>query len=362
MKINFMGDVMLGELLETYRQGLITTLDRQTIDPFAGVRTILDKAEFNVINLECIFSDQSCLPLPFSKILIAPERYLEFLVDNRINVVNTANNHALDHGEDAFARSCALLQARGITIMGYEPKSYFQQEPSVIERLGKKLGFLGYNISNFSEPDRETTMRNISAVIANARPEVDSLVISMHWGEEYANLPPGYVIRYGKMLLEAGADIIHGHHSHQVQGVHSQGGKIFAPSLGNFVFDQLIPDNRITAILQVDTQGPGLRYDFLPCYLNDRYQPEPAPRFTDYLANITSRLAASMADGMENTCDQEVMRRIHRGHQANRRRMRLLMLKHFWDYLPHIKKIREYRHSAKKTFSVIDGLQSLPRS
>ena len=54
----------------------------------------LERGDLNVINLECVLSDRSQLHKPFANILISPERYLRFLVDNRINVVTTANNHA----------------------------------------------------------------------------------------------------------------------------------------------------------------------------------------------------------------------------------------------------------------------------
>jgi poly-gamma-glutamate synthesis protein (capsule biosynthesis protein) len=359
-QINFMGDVMFAELLETYRRGLITTLERTGADPFEHVRPVLDEGDLNVVNLECVLSDRSILGAPFGDILIAPERYLRFLTDNRINVVTTANNHALDHGEAAFARSVELLEAHGIGVMGYRPGCWFQTEPLVREAAGRSIGFLGYNISNFPEGDRRRMVDRIKDVVAAARGDVDTLVVSMHWGEEYTNIPPGYVVGFGREILAAGCDILHGHHSHQVQGVAGIDGRIFAPSLGNFVFDQLVPRNRITAVLQVRLGEDGTSCATLPFFLNDRFQPVPAPEHGPYLEELDRLLATCLEPGRESRHDAAVAAMVRDGHRRNRIRMRLKMLARFWVYLPHWREIRAFRSSDVKTFSVIDREDSLP--
>ena len=132
-RINFMGDVMFAELLENYHKGLRTVLEKRNIDPFEHVRPLLTESDFNVINLECVLSDSSILDRPFSEILIAPESSLRFLTDNRINVVNTANNHALDHGRKEFDRSVGILKGAGIHVIGYDAGSFFQEEPILAE-------------------------------------------------------------------------------------------------------------------------------------------------------------------------------------------------------------------------------------
>ena len=359
--INFMGDVMFGELLETYRRGFVATMDRQGINPFQHARPVLDRGDLNVINLEAVLSDRSVLQRPFADILIAPERYIEFLLDNRINVVTTANNHALDHGGEAFKRSIELLGSHGITVMGYRRDSYFQREPVIVEVRGRKIGFLGYNISNFPIEDKRRVVDRIKSTIAESRASVDTLVVSMHWGEEYSNIPPPYVIRFGREILAAGCDILHGHHSHQVQGVLRDGNRIFAPSLGNFVFDQMIRSNRITAVLSVSIADDSLTYEYLPFFMNRRYQPEPAPQYKGYLETINSYLAESYAVGNEDRYAEIINARVRNGHRRNRIRMRLMMLGHFWDYMPYRREIQAFRRSRKKVFSVIDCQESLPK-
>lgn len=361
VKINFMGDVMFGELLDTYRRGLGTTLDREGVDPFEHVRPVLDAGDLNVINLECILGEESILQKPFSDILIAPEKYIRLLVDNRINVVTTANNHALDHGTEAFERSVALLESHGIAVMGYGRGSYFQLEPTVVEVKGRKIGFLGYNISNFPDEDKRRVVDRVKTTIAEHRDAVDTMVVSVHWGEEYANIPPPYVVRFGREILDAGCDILHGHHSHQIQGVLQDNGRIFAPSLGNFIFDQMITSNRITSVLSVAIDNGSLSYEYRPYFMNKRFQPEPAPQYEGYLEEINGYLEESYPVGHEDRFASTIAKRVKSGHRSNRIRMRALMLGHFWDYLPYLKQIRDLRRSTRKMFSVIVCEESLPK-
>ena len=355
-----MGDVMFGELLENLRTGLRTTLERGGEDPFAHVRPVLAGGDLNVINLECVLSDTSILPDPFSRILIAPVSFLDFLTASGINVVTTANNHALDHGSAAFERSCDLLRSAGIHIMGYGRHGFFQKEPVIVEVKGRRVGFLGYNTSNFPDADRRAVVDRITAVTTEIRAAVDTLVVSMHWGEEYTNMPPPHVLEFGRRILDAGCDILHGHHSHQIQGVINDRGRIFAPSLGNFIFDQKIPTNRITAVLQVDIDGDQLSHTYLPYEMNDRFQPEPAPQHASYLEEINGFLAESYPEGQINRFAEAITERVRRGHRANRIRMRTTMLRHFWNYLPYVKKILAFQRSDEKMFSVVDSLASLP--
>lgn len=359
MKINFMGDVMFAELLETLGNGLLSTLRRTGADPFAHVRPLLDEGDLNVVNLECVLSDTSSLAPPFSRILITPERFVHFLADNRINIVNTANNHALDHGVAAFERSCDLLRSHGIAIIGYDKGRFFQEDPVVLRARERSAGFLGYNIANFPASDREAVIARAVAAIKRARPAVDTLVVSIHWGEEYTNVPPPFVLPFGKRILEAGCDILHGHHSHQIQGVYADGRRVFAPSLGNFVFDQKVAQNRITAVLQVRVTAEGLEHRYVPFRMNHLYQPEPAPQLAGYLERLDADLRECW-EGRGERFAEVVEARVHAGHFRNRLRMRVMMLAHFWNYLPYAGKILRFRQSRKKVFSVIDCLESLP--
>jgi poly-gamma-glutamate synthesis protein (capsule biosynthesis protein) len=321
---------------------------------------VLKAADLNVINLECVLSDSSILTKPFSEILISPVASARYLTDNKINVVNTANNHALDHGREVFERSVGILRDNDITVIGYEPGCFFQDSPAVVEVGRINVGFLGYNISNFTDSDRRRSIDRIKAVVMSTHQSVDTLVVSMHWGEEYTNIPPGYVVEFGRELIESGVDIVYGHHSHQIQGVLEDGGKVFAPSLGNFIFDQKVEKNRITAVLQVQVNDQReLTYRYLPFWMNDLYQPEEAPEHQNYIKEIVGYLAECYEGDALWKYAKIVTENVRRGHADNRMRMKIDMLAHFWDYLPYLGKILEYKRSTESMFSVIKGENDL---
>jgi poly-gamma-glutamate capsule biosynthesis protein CapA/YwtB (metallophosphatase superfamily) len=354
-----MGDVMFGELLENFRCGLKTKLEKENIDPFEHVSSILKKADLNVINLESVFSESSIRKKPFSKILISPEKYVKYLVINNISVVNTANNHSLDHGKDAFERSIGILKANKIRVIGYDKNKYFQDEPVVVNFHGEKIGFLGYNIANFPDNEIRENIDNIKDVIGNIRPSLDLIIISMHWGKEYTNIPPSNIVGFGKELLKAGCDILYGHHSHYVQGVIKDNNKIFAPSLGNFIFDQKRKASRITSILQTEINNDGLSYEYSAYYMNGLFQPVKASIYENYMNKINTYLRDCYESGNQNKYEKIIEKKVKIGHRNNRIFMRIKMLMHFWDYLPYTKRILSFKFSKETIFSAISDEKSL---
>jgi poly-gamma-glutamate synthesis protein (capsule biosynthesis protein) len=361
VSINFMGDVMFGELPESFRRGLMSTLVKRGVDPFEHVKGLIEGADANVINLECVLSDSSIQAKPFSGFLISPERFITCLAGAHINVASTANNHALDHGKKAFERSLGLLKDHGIHAIGYRRDSYFQEEPVVLELAGRRVGFLGYNISNFPDEDKKKCVERIIGVVTGVRSSLDTLVVSMHWGEEYTNIPPPYVIRFGKELLEAGCDIIHGHHSHRIQGVIRDGGRIFAPSLGNFIFDQKIDQTRITAVLQTKIQDGSISFEYPAFYMNALYQPVRSPAHDAYVAKITEYVAHSYGEGGADAYREAVGEQVHAGHARNRIRLRVNMLSHFWDYLPYTRQMVSFMLKKPRIYSVIKSLNDISK-
>src|SRR3989337_2533530 len=79
---------------------------------------------------------------------------------------------------------------------------------------------------------------NYKDIIKNAAENVDVLVVSMHWGEEYKTRSNTREQTLGHGAIEAGAKIVIGHHPHVIQEIEKYRGGLIAYSLGNFIFDQ----------------------------------------------------------------------------------------------------------------------------
>jgi len=106
----------------------------------------------------------------------------------------------------------------------------------------------------------------------------------------------------------------------------------------------------MTAVLSVSIGPDELAYEYLPFFMNNRYQPEPAPELGRYLKKINAYLAESFLAGIEDRFAKVIDEKVNSGHRRNRIRMRVKMLGHFWDYLPYRKEIQAFRGSRKKSF------------
>jgi poly-gamma-glutamate synthesis protein (capsule biosynthesis protein) len=93
---------------------------------------------------------------------------------------------------------------------------------------------VGFDFITF--PNLDTSQ--IINLVSTKAPTVDWLIVSLHWGNEYLSEPETWRVKLAHQLVDAGADIIHGHHPHVWQDSETYQGKPIFYSLGNFVFDQ----------------------------------------------------------------------------------------------------------------------------
>jgi len=164
------------------------------------------------------------------------------------DVLNLANNHILDHGYENAKKTEKLLDERGFITIGSPTSPH--EKIKIINQKGKKIGFLGYNLC---EQKNKSNISDIFRDIKNSKKLVDVLVVSLHWGwrNEHMTEPSQEQILLGRKIVDQGADIILGHHSHVFQPVELYKGKVIAHSLGNFIFDMWRLENRIGGILEI---------------------------------------------------------------------------------------------------------------
>jgi len=332
---------MLGELFENFKRGIKSKIIEKGINPFKYCRKEFENSDLNIANLECVVSDYSNKQKPFSEFLRVPADFVYILKNNYINIVNLANNHFLDHGKYAFKQMIDVLNSNDIRTFGYSFNNFFQKQCMVIIEKNIKLGFLGYNLSNLPYSEVLDISKKINNIVAKEKEEVDLLILSLHWAYEYVNFPDCKFVDLGKNFLERGADIVYGHHSHQLQGVVNYQGKIFAPSLGNFIFDDRRKENRITGIMRI-TINKGLKLDFglIPYYINRNFQPQRNDKFTVYVRSLNKIVADLMNDKLnKKKYSKKAIFHSRYGHIKNKIRIRLLFLINIKSYKGYIYKI-----------------------
>jgi poly-gamma-glutamate capsule biosynthesis protein CapA/YwtB (metallophosphatase superfamily) len=168
--------------------------------------------------------------------------FLSQLHSAGISIVNCANNHAADFGEEGILETIQHLDLAGIRHTGIGRNLSEARKPVVLDVNGIRIGFLGYGgsgefIASRTRPG--TTSRSqwlILEDIKRLKPRIDFVVINIHWGVELETQPDSDQIVLAHRMIEGGADLIVGHHPHVLQGIERYHGKIIAYSLGNFVF------------------------------------------------------------------------------------------------------------------------------
>jgi poly-gamma-glutamate synthesis protein (capsule biosynthesis protein) len=138
-------------------------------------------------------------------------------------------------------------------------------------------------------------MQNVLAKVREARNKADVVVVSCHWGEEYQAEPTARQKALGHATIDAGADVVLGHHPHVMSGLEQYGNGLIVYSMGNFVFDQRdAPDGRMTsAIFRLEVR-PRERIDLtiIPIRIpSPEYAPRPAgqEQASQVLVNLARR-------------------------------------------------------------------------
>lgn len=225
----------LGDIALTRR----TNFDFRTT--FGPIADRLESCDLATGNLEAALTGRTAPAGSIGSFIRADPDAVRALVDGHLDVVNLANNHALDFGTGALADTAELLRDSGIGACGVRRDG--ASAPLVIrETKGLRVGFLGACDDHFvplpsgDEPDCQVESDlDLLALIAAARPQVDFLVLQLHWGYEFSLHPLLEHRDRARKLAEMGVDLIVCHHAHVPQGIEVWQGAIIAYGLGNAI-------------------------------------------------------------------------------------------------------------------------------
>ncbi len=211
--------------------------------PFARMHDTLRGADLTFGNLECCLSRRGA-PIPKQFNFRGDPEDAAVLKANGFAIVSLANNHAWDFGRDALLDTVQTVRATGVKTVGAGPNRREAHRLVVVERKGLRIGFLAYlglipALVNESETEPTLSMASVPTIrreVAAARKQVDLLIVSLHAGQEGAPLPTPRQRSFAEAAIDAGADLVIGHHPHVRQPLMHYHGKPICYSLGNFVF------------------------------------------------------------------------------------------------------------------------------
>jgi hypothetical protein len=234
------GDINLGRAVGQ------KILEGDTVFPFHAVQDTL--AQFDLVfgNLESSLSSQDGETEDPTNNLVftGPPAGASALSRAGITMVSTANNHALDYGVDAARETGKRLLEAGVVFAGTDADSGRPQKPAIVQRKGIRIAlFACTDVMNMEDnrwrrfvaaPDTATLFPLLRVAHASA----DFVIVSLHGGDEYADRPTARIIDFARSAIDAGADLILGHHPHVPYGIEHYRGRYIVHSLGNFVFYQ----------------------------------------------------------------------------------------------------------------------------
>lgn len=210
--------------------------------PFFKVASLFREASISFINLETPLSDRGRKRGAFR----APMSYAEGMAWAGIDVVSTANNHSMDAEEVGLIETMQALQQVDIGHVGTGNNLSQAREPYIVNREGVTFAFLAYTqfsnggVNDFATPSRSGIAPMdpflIEEDIKKLQDAVDFVVISLHWGKENSQESEPPQRRFAQNLIDAGADVIIGHHPHVPRGIEVYKGKVIMYSLGNLIF------------------------------------------------------------------------------------------------------------------------------
>lgn len=230
VSIHFFGDAMFGRKVESMldSEDILATLAGEEGRFFQG-------NDYNILNLEGVLGQQDVAQDKEVNFRFDPVKVLPLLEKYNFNAVNLANNHILDYFLAGSKETRSLLDKASIISFGtYEPST---ETCTSIIKNNLKIALCGFNDVGGILPVRPSLK-----IIVDAKIEHDLVFLNIHWGEEYSTLPTTRQQNIAHEFIDAGTDLIIGHHPHVIQPLEIYKEKPIFYSLGNFIFDQSLPE------------------------------------------------------------------------------------------------------------------------
>lgn len=206
---------------------------------FSHIKGFLEKTDLALANLETTLSSGQYTGYPQFN---SPDSLVDAIKDSGIDVLSVINNHSADKGRVGLTRTLDVVRGRGIETIGIK-KDNTEKDYIIKDISGIKLGLFAYSygqISNdreflngnpipsdlteltnvFDPTDIEATIQSMKKQISAMKKEnVDSIILFIHWGEEYQTQPNEFQRVLAQKLCDEGVDIIIGSHPHVIQPI-----------------------------------------------------------------------------------------------------------------------------------------------
>lgn len=236
-------------------------------DPFKGISRVLQDADLAIANLEIPLTAATRPTSRKSKeelkaksqfILKADPRHGAWLKASGLDLVSLGNNHMSDYGGKGIAESRGILDDAGIGYAG-AGKNWAEARAAATFTLpdGQRVALISYLAFLTDKALRKCgpatgkqagiavlplggaigkrAKAALQAAVTRAREDGEFVIVALHWGIEREPVPTHYQVALGRAFVDAGVDVVWGHHPHVLQGSEVYKGKPILYSTGNLV-------------------------------------------------------------------------------------------------------------------------------
>ena len=243
--ISFVGDVSLADnwfIAPKYDEGGISRILS------SDVLKIMRSSDIMIANSEFTVSNRgNKLPNKMYTFRAKPER-LSIYYEMGVDLVTLANNHVYDYGSIAFNDMLDAFDEYNIPHIGAGHNIDDASKPYYFIINGYKFAFVNANRSekNIMTPGATETEEGVNRcydptamieLIKELRPNTDYIIAIIHYGRENSHELEDAQVSSSKAYIDAGADMVVGHHAHTLQGIEFYNHKPIIYNLGNFLFN-----------------------------------------------------------------------------------------------------------------------------
>lgn len=283
----------------------------QNIKYDESLKELFGSADLVYANLEGPITNSGNEPINGDFGLYSEFGAIKFLKNYGINLVSLANNHIGDYGPTSVEFTIDFLNENNIRHFGWGKNLNEILQPKVIEIKGIKISLMALTLhdgryaGNFMPGNMPPEEEFYLKYMKKAKEISDILIVSMHWGLEMYQYPHPKEMTFARRLVDAGADLVLGHHPHVVQGYEVYKNKYIFYSLGNFVFKsfwykgnkqlQALSSKR-TMVVAIDVDKEGVKnFEVIPTYYEEdlsvsRMNKEESDIFLKYFKDISNAI------------------------------------------------------------------------
>ncbi len=205
---------------------------------------IIPKYDISFINQETPFADKEPSNYPTFN---TPHEWGDALINVGFNMVSLSNNHSMDQGEQGVLDTLNYWNTTNVYHNGMASSFKEQTSYEIEEKNGITYAMLAYTkgTNGINVPSGKEYLVNVYSYelakkdIEKLRDNVDVLIISMHWGDEYQASPNDYQSQVAQELASLDVDIVLGNHPHWIQPIEYIDNTLVIYSMGNFISNQM---------------------------------------------------------------------------------------------------------------------------